>query len=65
MLSFCGMLILFQVSMDSGTEYYFFGEQICHRNSYSIKSIDVILFVSFIHLFIHCSIIFTMRYYCD
>jgi hypothetical protein len=49
------MLIFFKVSMDSGTEYYFFGGGICHRNSFSIKkSIDVMLFVSFVHsLFYH------------
>ena len=55
MLSFCGMLIFFKVSMDSGTEYYFLeGEFVTVIVFLLKKSIDVMLFVSFIHsLFYH------------
>ena len=55
MLSFCVMLIFFKVSMHSGTEYYFLeGEYVTVIVFLLNKSIDVMLFVSFVHsLFYH------------
>ena len=58
MLSFCGMLIFFQVSMDSETEYNFFGGGICHRNSYSIKKYRCyVMFCYVFHSFLYSFIV--------
>ena len=51
--------------MDSGTKYYYLEGEYVTVIVILLKSIDVTLFVSFIHLFIHCSIIFIMTYDCD
>ena len=51
--------------MDSGTKYYYLEGEYVTVIVILLKSIDVTLFVSFIHLFIHCSIMFIMTYDCD